>query len=156
MHLTINIQLTVRVLKSPNKQRRTSAVTYGSDSAQETCAPEGARFLRMAHAILPPPQWVPVLFHLPPMVSPPVAEVKPLIRLFSDEDALGRELKNIHALRANRAAPDRSPRTRPMGQTGQTMSVRVFALGIGIACSQGAPIHRGHRAARRRYLGGPD
>jgi len=32
------------------------------------------------------------------------------------------------------------------------MSVRVFALGIGIACSQGSPIHSGHRAARRRYL----
>jgi len=32
------------------------------------------------------------------------------------------------------------------------MSVLVFALGIRIACSHGAPIHRGHRAARRRYL----
>jgi len=32
------------------------------------------------------------------------------------------------------------------------MSVRVLALGIGIACSQGSPIYRGHRAAGRRYL----
>jgi hypothetical protein len=42
-------------------------------------------------------------------VSPPVAEVKPLMRLFSDEDALSQELKNIHAFLANRAAPVRPP-----------------------------------------------
>jgi hypothetical protein len=52
--------------------------------------------------------------------------------------------------------PTSKVKTLMRSQGGSPMSVRVFALGIGIACSQGAPIHRGHRAASRRYLGGPD
>jgi len=52
--------LAVRVLKCPNKHRRSGAPTYENDPAQESCACGGARLLRLTHAILPPRQRVPV------------------------------------------------------------------------------------------------